>query len=136
MTVGSSAPSAGPAPVASASASAAPSASAARKRYADAPPPDPTLVERLKTDVRMASGERQPGTAGWMRVQMELRQRLKEAGFAVEVHAYDPFSKNILGTKKGTKSPDEFVILSAHYDHVWGCEGADDNASGVAVVLE
>jgi len=43
---------------------------------------------------------------------------------------------NVVGTKRGFTKPDEQVILSAHYDHLVGCPGADDNASGVAVVLE
>lgn len=48
---------------------------------------------------------------------------------------------NIIGYIPGTKNPDRYFVISAHYDHV-GIKngeiynGADDNASGVAVLLE
>ena len=56
---------------------------------------------------------------------------------------------NVVGVLPGTKSPDQLVVLGAHYDHLglgWPDvrqgnagqvhNGADDNASGVAVLLE
>jgi hypothetical protein len=63
---------------------------------------------------------------------------------------------NVLATIPGTKHPEEIVVLGAHYDHIGTdeeghgycgatgegetkdliCNGADDNASGTAVVLE
>ncbi len=42
---------------------------------------------------------------------------------------------NVVGTKLGTLTPDEEWIIGAHYDSVDN-PGADDNASGVALVLE
>jgi hypothetical protein len=42
---------------------------------------------------------------------------------------------NVVGTKAGTVTPDEEWIVGAHYDSVDN-PGADDNASGVALVLE
>ena len=54
----------------------------------------------------------------------------------------DPFQwegksfKNIVAEKKGMTFPDRVYILGAHYDTVSGSLGADDNASGVAVLLE
>ncbi|HET8770145.1 MAG TPA: M20/M25/M40 family metallo-hydrolase [Gemmatimonadaceae bacterium] len=47
---------------------------------------------------------------------------------------------NVLGVVRGTEKPDEFIVVSAHYDHVGVREGkiyngADDNASGTAAVL-
>ncbi|NUO50626.1 MAG: M20/M25/M40 family metallo-hydrolase [Polyangiaceae bacterium] len=118
------------------SAAAASSPSAKARALANAAPPDPSVVERLKSDVRDVSIEREPGTPGWKKVQDLIGGRLKKHGFEVENHSWQPISKNVIGKKKGTKKPDEIVILSAHYDHVWGCQGADDNGSGVAVVLE
>jgi Zn-dependent M28 family amino/carboxypeptidase len=49
-------------------------------------------------------------------------------------------SANVLGGLIG-KSPDEYVIISAHYDHLGYfqgklCPGANDNASGCGCVLE
>ena len=40
---------------------------------------------------------------------------------------------NILGTWIGDRS--ERIVISAHYDTVWGSPGAYDNASGVSVLL-
>jgi Zn-dependent M28 family amino/carboxypeptidase len=37
---------------------------------------------------------------------------------------------------KGETHPDEIIVVGAHYDTVNGTPGADDNASGVAAVLE
>jgi aminopeptidase YwaD len=71
-----------------------------------------------------------------------------------EQYIYDEFSKvglrvwkepfqwegkgfnNIVAEKRGLGSPDKIFILGAHYDTVPGSPGADDNASGVAVLLE
>ena len=43
---------------------------------------------------------------------------------------------NIEATLHGTSQSDEIVVLGAHYDTVNGCPGANDNATGVAALLE
>jgi len=48
---------------------------------------------------------------------------------------------NIWGMVEGTRYPDSFLILTAHYDHMGNRKGeiyngADDNASGVGALLE
>ena len=43
---------------------------------------------------------------------------------------------NIEVVKPGTERPDEIVVVGAHYDSVVGSPGANDNATGVAGVLE
>lgn len=50
-------------------------------------------------------------------------------------------SQNIIGFIKGTLSPDSFIVLSAHYDHLGRMgqvyfPGANDNASGIAIMLD
>ncbi|GAC15432.1 M28 family peptidase [Aliiglaciecola lipolytica] len=47
---------------------------------------------------------------------------------------------NIAGYLKGQSKPDEFIVISAHYDHIGMrgsriFNGADDNASGVSALL-
>jgi Zn-dependent M28 family amino/carboxypeptidase len=42
----------------------------------------------------------------------------------------------IPGFRGGTTDTSERVLISAHYDHIADCDGADDNASGVAGLLE
>jgi Zn-dependent M28 family amino/carboxypeptidase len=44
--------------------------------------------------------------------------------------------RNIIAEHYGTTLADEIIIVGAHYDTVWMSPGADDNASGVAVMLE
>lgn len=44
--------------------------------------------------------------------------------------------QNIEAEKRGTTKPDEIIVVGAHYDTVYGSPGADDNASGVAALLE
>jgi acetylornithine deacetylase/succinyl-diaminopimelate desuccinylase-like protein len=43
---------------------------------------------------------------------------------------------NIEAALLGRVQPDEIILLGAHYDTVPGSPGADDNASGVAALLE
>ena len=43
---------------------------------------------------------------------------------------------NVEAVLEGTARADELVVAGAHYDSVVGCPGANDNASGVATVLE
>lgn len=43
---------------------------------------------------------------------------------------------NIIVTFSGHEKPDDLFIIGAHYDTVLGTPGADDNASGVAILLE
>lgn len=43
---------------------------------------------------------------------------------------------NIEAVLEGTSASEEIVVLGAHYDTVNGCPGANDNATGIAAVLE
>jgi Zn-dependent M28 family amino/carboxypeptidase len=43
---------------------------------------------------------------------------------------------NIEVVKPGTENPEEIIVIGAHYDSVLGSPGANDNATGVAGVLE
>jgi len=44
--------------------------------------------------------------------------------------------RNIIVEIRGSRSGNEIVLVGAHYDSVYGCPGADDNASGTAALLE
>jgi Peptidase family M28 len=68
------------------------------------------------------------------------------AGAAGFLHPFEQ-GTNILGFIEGTEAPEEVVVLGAHYDHLGHdcptdvprddvCDGAGDNASGVAAVIE
>jgi len=44
--------------------------------------------------------------------------------------------RNLEVVRPGQTRPDEIIVVGAHYDTVFGCPGANDNASGVAALLE
>lgn len=43
--------------------------------------------------------------------------------------------ENIEAERRGLRSPNEIIIVGAHYDSIRGGPGADDNATGVAALL-
>lgn len=43
---------------------------------------------------------------------------------------------NIIAEIKGDRRSDEIVVIGAHYDTVPGCSGANDNATGIAALIE
>ncbi len=68
-----------------------------------------------------------------------IRNRLEGYGLEVSDQHYSPTGRNVLATLTGSTIPGETFILCAHYDSRPDSSlapGADDNASGVAVVLE
>ncbi|MEZ4380998.1 MAG: M20/M25/M40 family metallo-hydrolase [Nannocystaceae bacterium] len=91
--------------------------------------------DRYQTDLEFISDVRTPGSPHWQAVQDLCADRLAELGYAVTLQDYGT-GVNVLGARLGTTSPDEQVVVGAHYDHIAGCSGADDNGSGVAAALE
>lgn len=68
-----------------------------------------------------------------------ISQRLESFGYEVTAQPYrvrELAVRNILAERRGTEQPDRVIVVGAHYDSVAGSPGADDNASGVAVLLE
>lgn len=118
----------------SASASAPTASTSAAPRVAPVAP-DAAQKDRLRADVAAVSVERVPGSKGWQATQKLIVDRLTSLGFTPTLERFDGGGVNVLAEQKGTRNLPR-VILSAHYDHIRGCRGADDNASGVAVVLE
>lgn len=64
-----------------------------------------------------------PPLLSTLRTEQENKNALKDVDY-----------KNVVAYKKGTQA--QIVVVGAHYDTVIGSPGADDNASGVAVLLE
>ena len=108
---------------------------------------------RLLEDVRTLSSDamegRGAGTKGGEMARAYVERRFKESGLAPLWDSYEqPFElpkggkgSNVVGYVKGTKYPERLVVVSAHYDHLGvrngqTYTGADDNASGVAVLLQ
>ncbi len=105
-----------------------------------------TLVEsldfnRFKQNIQtLASfGDRTQGSQSYNTAADWLEQELQGAGYAVQRHSYtfDGAPRNsIYVTKVGTKFPDHMYIVSAHLDGRGGGGAADDDGSGVSLVLE
>ncbi len=86
-------------------------------------------------DLGFIADIRTPGSAHWQAVQDLCADRLTEAGYEVALQNYGT-GINVVGRRLGTTTPEQQVVIGAHYDHIPGCHGADDNATGVAATLE
>ena len=68
-----------------------------------------------------------------------VEEQLRSAGLAVAEESYrvhgEPVS-NVVAVIPGATRPEEIVLVGAHYDSVSGSPGANDNATGVAALLE
>lgn len=112
------------------------------------------VAARLMRDVRVLAADslegRAAGTPGAARARAYLTARLAELGLRVpddQTGFARPFALssggegvNLVGVIPGTTYPSA-LVLTAHYDHLGirsgeVFHGADDNASGVAAVLE
>ena len=122
---------------------------------------DPTAgYTQLLDDVRILSADdmegRSTGTAAGERARNYIVGRLDALGVAAPMMGrLQPWEMqgrsregpvtysgvNIIGLIPGTRLADRYIVVTAHYDHVGTHEGqiyngADDNASGVATMLE
>lgn len=89
----------------------------------------------LMRDVTQVATARPPSSAHHDVVRDLCAERFAALGYTVERFNYGT-GVNILGVKPGLDPAAPRVLVSAHYDHVGTCPGADDNGSGVAGVLE
>lgn len=108
------------------------------------------LAKRLKAHVdRLAGPElagRKPGTLGHRKAAAYIEAQFREAGLVplASLHGYrQPVSAtlgdNLLGVHPSTPHhpAPRWILIGAHYDHLGGRYlGADDNASGVAILIE
>lgn len=68
-----------------------------------------------------------------------IEGELRSYGYSPERQTFDAGGHtfaNIVAELKGTKHPESVLVFGAHYDTVGDLPGANDNASGVATVLE
>jgi hypothetical protein len=86
-------------------------------------------------DLQFIADVRTPGTPHWKAVQDLCADRLSELGYQVVLMDYGT-GVNVVGRRLGKTTPEQIVVVAAHYDHIADCRGADDNASGVAATLE
>ena len=109
------------------------------------------LLRRVETLASDAFEGRATGTEGGAKARAYIRQAFADLGlepFGTYVHPFRYETRdgrtvaggNVLGFIRGTERSDSFMVVSAHFDHlgVRGGKvynGADDNASGTAVLL-
>jgi Zn-dependent M28 family amino/carboxypeptidase len=96
--------------------------------------------QQLRRTLQVIVGERSPfsGQRHLAAVEDFLEQELKSYGLAVESDYFFYRGKkfrNIVG-RLGAQREASLIILGAHFDSVQGTPGADDNASGISVLLE
>jgi Zn-dependent M28 family amino/carboxypeptidase len=103
-----------------------------------------TLKQRLQNHLQEIARERDPymASAGHFFVQEYIRNELGQWG-SVEIHTFKVGSKscnnlilNLPAQEKRQKLDFPPILVGAHYDGVPGTVAADDNATGVAVLLE
>ncbi len=104
---------------------------------------DSVSEANLRADVRSLStlfDTRQSDTPGGSDAQQWLIDRFEALGLATSTHSFDGGADNVIAEIPGAIEPEAVVIVGAHYDSVaFGggpAPGADDNASGVAALLE
>ncbi len=109
-------------------------------RVPDPAPPGPNR-QRLETDVRSLAVVRHPVAApeALARVENDIALAFGAAGLRVERQLFEwPRREfhNVLGTRDGTDPDRPWIVVGAHFDSRHNTPGADDNASGVAAMLE
>lgn len=68
-----------------------------------------------------------------------IEKQWRTQGYEVKTQKYEAegvVSANIEVTRVSPARPDDIILIGAHYDSVIGSPGANDNASGVAALLE
>jgi hypothetical protein len=124
-------------------------------------PPSRADAEALLADVRTLAGPdfagRRTGTDGNRRARAFIVERFARIGLKPLRESFEHAFRlrsgraqkdaseqasgvNVIGRLEGTREPDSYVLVTAHYDHLGarGGEifpGADDNASGIAGML-
>ena len=100
-----------------------------------------TLQQSLENHLRQIVRERDPylASGGHFFVKEYIRQQLEQWGkvetheFEVKGNKYQNLILNLTSSQNQNLPP---ILIGAHYDAVPGTPGADDNATGVAVLLE
>lgn len=112
-------------------------------------------AEQLFEDLRILSADamegRGAGTKGGAMARAYIVRRFADAGLKPLWQSYEqPFDlpgggarkgANVVGYLRGKAHPERFIVVTAHYDHLGIRDGkiyngADDNASGVAGLLQ
>jgi Zn-dependent M28 family amino/carboxypeptidase len=96
---------------------------------------------RIEKHIRCLEGVRHPVTApaALEKTAKYIEATLQSLGYSMSEHCFDDHGgwfPNVIATRLGSRQPELRVVVLAHFDTVSLSPGADDNASGVAVLLE
>jgi Zn-dependent M28 family amino/carboxypeptidase len=90
-----------------------------------------TLADRLRSHVeKLAKSPRVPGTPAHERARAYIESELQAIGYETRLERFAG-GANVHTAARGPR-----LVVGAHYDSVAGSPGADDNASGVAALIE
>jgi len=99
------------------------------------------LAENLERHIRVLAEEICPRHVRWPkeleRSARYIEDELSRLGYSVVSQPYDVHGttvRNLVAEQAGAST--DVVVVGAHYDTVWSTCGANDNASGVAALLE
>ena len=84
--------------------------------------PDTTLTERFSISSKSIA-------------RQYIRDIFKSIGLSPQRHMYGTNAENVYAILEATVENDEYIVLGAHFDSVENCPGADDNASGVTLIM-
>lgn len=109
---------------------------------AEEPSFDPTTLQKEVIAKLSGFEEIKPGLKLPNRAALENKQAArayleevwKGLGLEVHKHDYSPEGENLYAIVKARKPSGETIIVGAHYDTVRNTPGANDNATGVALV--
>lgn len=109
----------------------------------DLTPAQLDIRQELRSSVEHLSAEIGPRNAAEslrnvVDAERWLLDQLESYGLVPDREVFDmngPEVANIVVEFTGTERPDETIVIGAHYDTATGSPGANDNASGVAVLL-
>lgn len=90
--------------------------------------------KRLLEDLKNLVGERYQEVDRLQTINY-INEQLKQAGWQPEERLFAG-GINIFAQRSGTDPTAGAILIAAHYDTVLGSPGADDNATGIATVLE
>lgn len=96
-------------------------------------------LTRIKKDVEALASykNRSAGSTENKEAQQFIKKRFLELGMTVEEPCYRAGICSVVADKLGSVYPEEVIIVVAHFDSVGkSFAGADDNASGTAVMME
>lgn len=98
-------------------------------------------VEGIREHILALQGVRHPVAApqNLERAADYIASSLKSFGYTVDEHRFTDggaLHRNLIASRAGSGLQPERIAVLAHYDTVAETPGADDNASGVAVLLE